>query len=148
MTRELDEGCDIAAVRALQRRLTRLRLVIMVPAIPLAFVSGALVVGLWAVFGGNGRDVSLPAMMLFGFAFTMGGAWILYRGLARLFAPRWVRELAREHGLSPEGLELTAAPYLRASTAPIAYKRWAIAAVLGFVGMLLAMGSVYFSVNG
>lgn len=142
-----EEGCDIAAVRELQRRLTRLRLMVMVPTIPLAFTGGALVLGLLAMIGPVGREVSVPAMMLFGFGAVMGTGWAIYRTLARVFAPAWLRELAREHGLSPKELELTAAPYLRARTPRVAFGRWALAGVVGFASMLVVLGVVYFTVN-
>lgn len=142
-----NDGCDIAAVRELQRRLTRLRLMVMVPTIPLAFVGGCLVLGIWALIGKSHRDVSVPAMMLVGFGMVLGAGWLVYRALTRALAPVWVRELAGKHGVTPAELEMTAAPYLRFRGPRLAYGRWAIAAAIGFVGMLVLMGMVYFSVN-
>lgn len=134
---------DIAAVSEIQRRMTRLRVGVMVPGALLAFVAAALAGYEWADRGfATGRNnLSLGAVTCATFTLVMALAWGAYRGLARIRVGAWLAEVGKAHGVPAAELEITAAPYIERRGAPLPYARWLVAAA---VGILLALAIVSF----
>lgn len=104
-------SADIEAAGELNRRMTRLRLRVMVPGFALALIGAGLTLGP-AIEAGSGRgDPTIGATFLVTITVIAGLAWGLYRALATLLQPRWIAEIAERYGIPAGELMITMAPY-------------------------------------
>ncbi|MBX3272148.1 MAG: hypothetical protein KF729_17920 [Sandaracinaceae bacterium] len=137
---------ELEAVGEVQRRVTRLRLAVMMPSLVLCLVAAFAAGAVWIELGWGGgtraaADRSLGAIVGLAIAVTLGGGWALYRGLARARAPAWIAELASAHDVPAEELAALARPHLEDHPVRVDGRRWLVAAAIGagLAGLLVAL---------